>query len=140
GLAVSLTLAISVHYYASVSMVPLGIAELWRNWRRRRIDWPLWFAFAAPVLLLAGHLPLIRAGLDCYGHHPPAAYTPSLALIPGMFQALLGGLPKLLLLAALTLIPATVATRGTISRPLWILLAVFVSLPLLAIALGMSFG
>lgn len=140
GLAVSLSLAISVHYYASLGMVPLGIAELWRNWRRRRIDWPVWIAFTVPVLVLAGHLPLIRAGLECYGHAPSAAYTPSIALLPGMFQTLLGGFPKLLLLGALTFLPAVAVARGTVSRPLWILLTVLAVLPFIAIALGMSIG
>lgn len=140
GLAVSLTLAISVHYYASLGMVPLGIAELWRNWRHRRIDWPVWLAFSVPVLVLAGHLPLIRAGLECYGQDPSTAYTPSFSLLPGMFQTLLGGLPKLLLLAAITLLPAAAVSRGAVSRPFWILLATLAALPVIAITLGVGVG
>jgi uncharacterized membrane protein len=54
GLALSLALAQSLHYYAVLAMVPFGLAELVLAARTRRIRWGVWAAFvvgAAPLLL-----------------------------------------------------------------------------------------
>lgn len=53
-LALSLAGAVASHYYASMAVVCLALGELVRTGTRRRIDWPIWvaFAFAAlPILL-----------------------------------------------------------------------------------------
>ncbi len=41
------------HYWAVFLYVPLAGAEAWRNYRQRKIDWPVWIAFAAGGIPLA---------------------------------------------------------------------------------------
>lgn len=47
GIAFSLMAAILCHYYALLLYIPLAGAELFRTTRSRRINWPVWLAFAA---------------------------------------------------------------------------------------------
>ena len=60
GLAFTLALAISGHYYAVLMFVPLGLGEGVRTWTRRRVDIPVWAAFAASGVPLLFYLPVIR--------------------------------------------------------------------------------
>jgi len=62
----------SLHYYAVLLSVPFGLAELVRIWQRRRIDWKILLAVAAPGIALLVHLPLIRMFL---GKQSNPAYT-----------------------------------------------------------------
>lgn len=60
-LAVSLAAAISSHYYAVLSLFPLGVGEVVRSFRRKRVDVGIWLALGfslAPLLLF---LSLIRS-------------------------------------------------------------------------------
>nr|MDQ3622139.1 glycosyltransferase family 39 protein [Verrucomicrobiota bacterium] len=59
-LAISLAAAISSHYYAVFILVPLALGEMVRTLTRRRMDVPLWAAFAVAVLPLILYLPLIK--------------------------------------------------------------------------------
>jgi hypothetical protein len=61
GLAFTLALALSGHYYAVLMFVPLGLGEAVRTWTRRRVDAPVWAAFAASGVPLLFYLPVIRA-------------------------------------------------------------------------------
>lgn len=61
GLALSLALAVGSHYYMFLFLIPLGIGELLRTVRLRRIDWPIWLAFSAFVTPVLAFWPTIRA-------------------------------------------------------------------------------
>jgi len=61
GMAFALGLAVSMHYYATLVFVPLALAEVYRSWVKRRLNWPIWMAFAAAASTLLFYLPLIRA-------------------------------------------------------------------------------
>jgi hypothetical protein len=60
GLTLSLAATISSHFYAPVSFIPFGLAELARIWRRRRIDVPMWVAMFAGLIPMAFFGPLIH--------------------------------------------------------------------------------
>lgn len=59
GLTVSVAAAISSHYYAVLSLFPLGLGELVRTIRRKRIDLAIWLALVLSLLPLLFFLPLI---------------------------------------------------------------------------------
>jgi hypothetical protein len=60
-LAVSLSAAISSHYYGIFVILPLALGEATRSVVRRRLDVPAWIALAFPMVPLALHLPLLRS-------------------------------------------------------------------------------
>jgi len=62
GLAVSLAAALASHYYAVLVFMPLAAGEIVRTAVRRRLDPPVWLAFALATLPLWVFLPLIQAG------------------------------------------------------------------------------
>lgn len=66
GLAATLVLLLSCHYYAVLLLVPLGAGELVRTLRRRALDWPVWAALCSPPLVLVLYLPFIRAVRAAY--------------------------------------------------------------------------
>jgi len=59
ALAIGIAGAILNHYWAVFIYVPLAGAEAWRNSRDRKIDWPVWIAFAASGIPLVISLLLI---------------------------------------------------------------------------------
>jgi len=76
GLFLSLGVAVSLQYYAVLSVASIGLGELVHAWRSRRIDWPVWGAlvFAATPLFL--FLPLIRANtILAHGGYAPATLS-----------------------------------------------------------------
>jgi hypothetical protein len=78
GLFLSLAAAISLQYYAVLSIASIGLGELVHARRSRRIDWPVWGAlvFAATPLFL--FLPLIRANtILAHGGDAPATLSSS---------------------------------------------------------------
>ena len=62
GLTVSLAGALASHYYAVLIFMPLAAGEIVRTAVRRRLDPPVWLAFALATLPLWVFLPLIQAG------------------------------------------------------------------------------
>jgi len=49
------------HYWAVFVYLPLAGGEAWRNYRQRKIDWPVWIAFAAGgIPLLISLLVILR--------------------------------------------------------------------------------
>jgi hypothetical protein len=60
GLALSLAAAVSTHYYAVLVFVPLGLAELARAMRRRRLDLPMAAALAAGLAPLLLYYPVVQ--------------------------------------------------------------------------------
>lgn len=61
GLAVSMAAAISSHYYAVLCLVPLGLGEVARSLRRKRIDAKVWVALLLALSPLVAFLPLIES-------------------------------------------------------------------------------
>jgi len=61
GLAVSLAAAISCHYYAVLSLFPLGLGEVVRSFRRKRIDVTVWLALLLSLSPLLAFLPLVES-------------------------------------------------------------------------------
>ena len=60
GLALGGAAAVSCHFFAPLTFIPIGLGELARSWRRRRIDMPIWVGLAAGLLPLPLYLPIIR--------------------------------------------------------------------------------
>jgi hypothetical protein len=60
GLTASLAAAVCTHFYAPVGFIPIGLAELVRTWRRRRVDVLMWLAMLAGLVPLLFYGPLIR--------------------------------------------------------------------------------
>lgn len=60
GLLASLAFALCCHYYAILLWIPLGLAELSRSWKTRRIDYLVW----ASMILALSPLILLRQGIQ----------------------------------------------------------------------------
>ena len=61
GLALSLAAAISCHYYAVLSLFPLGLGEMVRSFRQKRVDVGVWLALVLSLSPLLVFLPLIES-------------------------------------------------------------------------------
>lgn len=61
GLALSLAAAISSHYYAVLSLFPIGLGEAVRTFRRKKIDVGVWLALLLSLSPLVAFLPLIES-------------------------------------------------------------------------------
>jgi hypothetical protein len=61
ALTLSVAGALMSHCYAVLLFVPLGLGELVRAWRARRIDWPVWLSIGITAPLVLTYLPLMRA-------------------------------------------------------------------------------
>jgi hypothetical protein len=61
GMAASLALALSSHYYAVLLFVPLAVGEAVRTLVKRKIDWGVWFAMGLGGSILLLYRPLIAA-------------------------------------------------------------------------------
>jgi hypothetical protein len=59
ALAIGIAGALLNHYWALFIYLPLAGAEAYRNFRQRKIDWPVWIAFAAAGIPLLVSLILI---------------------------------------------------------------------------------
>lgn len=86
GLWLSLTLAISSHYYAVLVLLPLLLGESVRTLRNRRLDWPvlLSIVLAAPVILF--YLPLIQGGVSLTTH---VAFPAKINVLWGTYEFIL---------------------------------------------------
>src|SRR5581483_3616905 len=67
-IASALALAFFCHYYSVLVYIPLAGAELLRTSRSRRIDLPVWLAFAAGLLPAALLLSTIRGVVQGFTH------------------------------------------------------------------------
>lgn len=79
GLALSLSGAFAVHYFAVLIFVPFTIAEFVRSIKRQKLDPAVWIAFAAPSFLLIPYVPVAlqmraHAGVPTYFFARPAWY------------------------------------------------------------------
>jgi hypothetical protein len=92
GLFLSLAMAVSLHYYAVLSLAAIGFGELIRACRRRRVDWPVCTALVLATAPLFFLLPLIHAnralGQGEFSNYAPAKLsyaveTTKLFYLPG---------------------------------------------------------
>ena len=67
-LGISLMGAVSSHYYAGLAVVSLAAGEIVRSTVRRKIDYPVWIAFACTLLPVLVFLPTIRSAQGYSAH------------------------------------------------------------------------
>jgi hypothetical protein len=60
-LGISLALCITLHYLTILLWVPLGLAELVRAWKSRKIDWAMWLVLGAALIPLTLFVPMMLA-------------------------------------------------------------------------------
>jgi len=116
GLTLSVAAALSSHWYALLVMIPLGLGELVRLLRRRRIDIPMSAAIVVGVLPLIGFLPIIRTGRSLQHLTAPVwTLRSSVMAVVDAYHSLLQGsaLMFLVLLLILAGFAARTSTRGT---------------------------
>jgi hypothetical protein len=74
-LALTLSASLWNHYYAILTVVPIGVGELVRLTRTRRPDWPVWAAIGCALLSVVPLVPLLRvAGSQASGYWSLAAW------------------------------------------------------------------
>lgn len=146
GLAASLALAVSVHYYNVLLFVPLATAELVRWLVTRRHQWHRWVAIGIGGLPLIVYLPLIRsatsysqtfwAKVEFGSINDYIAFVLTPALLPLAGLVLWAGAQSLLRLRSTDHAGAAQAIRP----PLVDVVAVFgfLALPVLAIILALT--
>ncbi len=61
GLAAAILTALLSHCFAVMMMPALGIGELVRTVKRRKIDWAVWLAILAPCIAVVTYIPLLRS-------------------------------------------------------------------------------
>jgi hypothetical protein len=79
GILCSTAAGTSAHYFGLLIPFPLALGELYRTWRRRRIDVRFWIAIFAGMSIVFLYLPLIRT-THRYVAHNLNPYRPSLTL------------------------------------------------------------
>lgn len=60
GIAIGALGMILSHAYAPLWIMPFWAAEAVRDWKKRRIDWPVWAALVLPLTACVTYLPLLR--------------------------------------------------------------------------------
>jgi hypothetical protein len=83
GLTLSAAAAVSSHYYATIALIPLGIGQLVRSWRRRRVDAPVWAALALGGAVVFLYLPLILPKRRFVGSF---MLRPAWSMLPDLYE------------------------------------------------------
>ncbi|MEO5924186.1 MAG: hypothetical protein ABIR70_10195 [Bryobacteraceae bacterium] len=107
GLAVSLSLALSVHYYSVLVFIPIAAAEACRTWFQKRLNWPVWIALTVAAASLLLYLPLIRSAQTYSGTFWAKAKITSILGFPPFI-----GTSALLALTGLALLWAVFASSA----------------------------
>ncbi len=150
ALGLSLACAFSLHYYSLLLLAPFLIAECFRSYKRRVLDFPVWLALTAPVLALIPYLPVIQATRVNSGIANPYYARPALygSFLGYAFQFLAPSLVALIgigciyvLFRILVYSPQSQTRDGQISNreeliPELVLLFSLACVPILAIALS----
>ncbi len=143
GIAILLSLAIGMHFYAVLLAVALGAAELGWMLRHRCIRWPIVLALLAAAASLSLWLPIMQA-VSAFNHGDAAApeyyARPTLERLFATYVVMMGGdgmlppTPLAILLAAFC--ARVAARRHALARTdgLGILAAVLCMVPLLVFA------
>ena len=93
GLALSLTCAVSSHYYAVFFAGPIALGEIARSISRKRADVPIWLALGAGLTPLVALRPLIHSATSNIFARP--LYSPNFFAKPG-FAAMLASYAELM--------------------------------------------
>jgi hypothetical protein len=144
ALFVGIAGAILNHYWAVLLYVPLCGAETWRNFRQRKVDWPIWIAFAASAIPLLLSLFLVLQVLQ-NNHHPwSSAHPRDYWVFYRNFWPVIGFvIPALLLLGAWFLFrgpreePAGLSP-STVRDYEWVAAALFLLTPMVAITAALA--
>ena len=101
GLGICLSAALLTHCYAVLILVPFGLAELTRNWDRKKIDWGACLAISLPISLVLSYLPLMAAVSPFAVDNE--VFRPTILSIPLFFNFMIHSLlrPILVLVVAL---------------------------------------
>ena len=145
ALFVGIAGAILNHYWAVFLYVPLCGAEAWRNFRQRKVDWPIWIAFAASAIPLVLSLFLVLRVVQ-NNHHPWSWARPrDYWVFYRNFWPVIGFvIPALLLLGAWFLFrgpreePAGLSL-STVRDYEWVAAALFLLTPIAAITAALRF-
>jgi hypothetical protein len=115
AIAVGLCLAVASHYYAVLFVLPLGLGELVKIHKRRRIDVAVCISLSAALIPVLIFSPIILKATS-YSKHFWA--VPTWGAILGWYPAMLGRMPFVLLAAAaltfLFKIPVTEDSRASV--------------------------
>ena len=132
-LAVFLALATALHYYSVFLLLPLGVAEVLRWRRTRRLDFAMLAAMLPALAVLVLHYPLIAAGRKYLSHF----WAPGLASwgqIPDFylqFAIVPGGVILLSLIVAATI--SLDGPRPSLPSHEWIAVGALALLPVFII-------
>lgn len=144
GLAAALAGALLSHCYAVLVLIPFGLAEAARFFERRKVDWPMLAALAAPCPVVLVYLPMFAATRGNVFNNPvyrPAWGSISAAYVT-LFEAALW--PVLAALAILALVksgpgdPGGEPGEGAIRFPEIVLGAGFALAPVFGVLLAMG--
>lgn len=146
AMALSASVALSLHYYAVFLLLPLGAGQLARDYLRRKLDIPVWCGILLPLGVLAAHIPLVRAGQAVYGKHAWQNLHPP--PVPEVYRFLAYETDLLFFFLVLALwlasrwsdTPDSPATPVRIAPPVWVFLSAFLLIPLVAHTLGRMVG
>lgn len=140
-MALALSAALSLHYYAVFFLLPVGLGQLARDFSKRSVTWAVWVSLVIPVVTLAAHLPLIRAGQAYYGKH---AWQNLLKQSAMDLYRFLGHDISIVILAALSLFWFMSWTEGAkatqISRERWMIIVGIVLIPIAGHFSGLVVG
>jgi hypothetical protein len=87
GVTAGLTAALASHPVAVLLAIPFGLGEVARSVKVRRVDIPMWIAFAAAIPVTFAYYPLIAVprSFDIHGLHPGLSGIPE--FYSAMFRA-----------------------------------------------------
>ena len=100
GLALSLAAAISSHYYAVLSLFPIGLGELARSFRRKRVDVGVWLALVLSLSPLLAFLPLIESARKFAPHFWSKPHWSTIVFFYDYFLLTPSAIPLLAILIA----------------------------------------
>ena len=85
-LAVSLAAGVASHYYAVLVVVALALGELIRTRYTKKIDWPIWIAFAGACVPILAFLGTIRSARGYSSHFwAIPVWSDAIAFYPNQF-------------------------------------------------------
>ena len=97
GITAGLAGALLCHPYAMLFAIPFTAGEVVRAFHEKRVDWPVWFSFAAAIPITAVYPGLLTASLDW----DLTGMQPGLSEIPAFYVTILRRTVAPLLLAGL---------------------------------------
>ncbi len=69
GIAAGIAATLNAHYFGILLLAPVGVAEGWRTFERRRIDWPVGCAILVGMAGFLGQRPFMKAAGEFRIHY-----------------------------------------------------------------------